>query len=136
MVMGLTRKRLPQKRGGNTYELTVGGQKVFLRTGEYEDGSLGEIFIDVQKEGATLRSIVGCFAISVSLGLQFGVPLAKYVERFKDIRFEPAGVVTGFDKLPRATSLVDLVFRVLGIEYLRRDDLARVAADDNSVGAL
>lgn len=136
MVSELKRKRLPQKRHGHTFELTVGGQKVFLRTGEYEDGSLGEIFVDVHKEGATLRSLVGCFAISISLGLQFGVPLEKYVDRFRDIHFEPAGLVQGYAKLTRATSIIDLVFRVLGIEYLKRDDLSRSDADDGTGGAL
>jgi ribonucleoside-diphosphate reductase alpha chain len=120
------RVRLPKKRGGFTQEAYVGGHKVFLRTGEYEDGSLGEIFIDMHKEGAAFRSLMNCFAMSVSVGLQYGVPLSTFVEQFTFTRFEPHGVVSGHDNIKFATSIVDYIFRVLGVEYLQRYDFAQV----------
>jgi ribonucleoside-diphosphate reductase alpha chain len=120
------RVRLPQKRRGFTQEARVGGHKVFLRTGEYEDGSLGEIFIDMHKEGAAFRSLMNCFAMAVSVGLQYGVPLETYVEQFTFTRFEPHGVVSGHPNIKFATSIVDYIFRVLGVEYLKRYDFAQV----------
>jgi len=120
------RKKLPSKRFGFNQEAVVGGHKVFLRTGEYEDGTLGEIFIDMHKEGAAFRSMMNCFAMSISIGLQYGVPLEKYVNLFTFTRFEPFGVVTGHDTIRYATSLVDYVFRVLGVYYLGRVDLAEL----------
>jgi ribonucleoside-diphosphate reductase alpha chain len=120
------RVRLPKKRHGFTQEAYVGGHKVFLRTGEYETGSLGEIFIDMHKEGAAFRSLMNCFAMSVSLGLQYGVPLETFVDQFTFTRFEPHGVVTGHPNIKFATSIVDYIFRVLGVEYLRRYDFAQV----------
>jgi ribonucleoside-diphosphate reductase alpha chain len=120
------RVRLPKKRHGFTQEARVGGHKIFLRTGEYLDGSLGEIFIDMHKEGAAFRSLMNCFAMAVSVGLQYGVPLETYVEQFTFTRFEPQGVVDGHDNIKLATSIVDYLFRVLGVEYLRRYDLAHV----------
>jgi ribonucleoside-diphosphate reductase alpha chain len=120
------RHRLPKKRKGFTQEARVGGHKVFLRTGEYDDGSLGEIFIDMHKEGAAFRSLMNCFAISVSMGLQHGVPLENYVEQFTFTRFEPAGPVEGHPNVKFATSMIDYVFRLLGVEYLKRYDLAHV----------
>jgi ribonucleoside-diphosphate reductase alpha chain len=120
------RHRLPKKRRGFTQEARVGGHKVFLRTGEYDDGSLGEIFIDMHKEGAAFRSLMNCFAISVSMGLQHGVPLESYVEQFTFTRFEPAGPVEGHPNVKFSTSMIDYVFRVLGVEYQRRYDLAHV----------
>jgi ribonucleoside-diphosphate reductase alpha chain len=120
------RVRLPKKRGGFTQEAYVGGHKVFLRTGEYGDGSLGEIFIDMHKEGAAFRSLMNCFAMSVSVGLQYGVPLSTFVEQFTFTRFEPHGVVSGHDNIKFATSIVDYIFRVLGVEYLHRYDFAQV----------
>ena len=120
------RHRLPQKRRGFTQEARVGGHKVFLRTGEYNDGSLGEIFIDMHKEGAAFRSLMNCFAISVSMGLQHGVPLDSYVEQFTFTRFEPQGPVEGHPNVKFATSMIDYIFRVLGCEYLQRYDLAHV----------
>jgi ribonucleoside-diphosphate reductase alpha chain len=120
------RVRLPQKRRGFTQEARVGGHKVFLRTGEYEDGSLGEIFIDMHKEGAAFRSLMNCFAMAVSVGLQYGVPLDTYVEQFTFTRFEPHGVVSGHPNIKFATSIVDYIFRVLGVEYLKRYDFAQV----------
>jgi ribonucleoside-diphosphate reductase alpha chain len=121
-----TRVRLPKKRRGFTQEAHVGGHKVFLRTGEYEDGSLGEIFIDMHKEGAAFRSLMNCFAMSVSVGLQYGVPLETFVEQFTFTRFEPHGVVSGHPNIKFSTSIVDYIFRVLGVEYLKRYDFAQV----------
>jgi ribonucleoside-diphosphate reductase alpha chain len=121
-----TRVRLPKKRRGFTQEAYVGGHKVFLRTGEYEDGTLGEIFIDMHKEGAAFRSLMNCFAMSVSVGLQYGVPLDTFVEQFTFTRFEPHGVVSGHPNIKFSTSIVDYIFRVLGVEYLQRYDFAQV----------
>jgi ribonucleoside-diphosphate reductase alpha chain len=121
-----SRVRLPQKRRGFTQEARVGGHKVFLRTGEYEDGTLGEIFIDMHKEGAAFRSLMNCFAMAVSVGLQYGVPLSTYVEQFTFTRFEPHGVVGGHPNIKFSTSIVDYIFRVLGVEYLKRYDFAQV----------
>ena len=120
------RHRLPKKRRGFTQEARVGGHKVFLRTGEYEDGSIGEIFIDMHKEGASFRSLMNCFAISVSMGLQHGVPLDSYVNQFTFTRFEPSGIVEGHPNIKFSTSMLDYVFRVLGVEYLKRYDFAQV----------
>jgi ribonucleoside-diphosphate reductase alpha chain len=120
------RVRLPTKRHGFTQEARVGGHKVFLRTGEYEDGTLGEIFIDMHKEGAAFRSLMNCFAMAVSIGLQYGVPLDTYVEQYTFTRFEPHGPVEGHPNLKFATSIVDYIFRVLGVEYLKRYDFAQV----------
>ncbi|MFI5299860.1 MAG: adenosylcobalamin-dependent ribonucleoside-diphosphate reductase, partial [Polyangiales bacterium] len=120
------RVRLPKKRRGFTQEARVGGHKIFLRTGEYEEGKLGEIFIDMHKEGAAFRSMMNCFAMAVSVGLQHGVPLETYVEQFTFTRFEPQGPVEGHPNIKLATSIVDYIFRVLGVEYLHRYDLCHV----------
>ena len=120
---------LPARRNGYTQEARVGGHKVFLRTGEYEDGTLGEVFIDLAKEGATLRGILSCFAIAVSKGLQYGVPLEEFVDTFTFQTFEPRGMVEGHPNIKMANSLNDYVFRALGVEYLRRDDQAQVPPD-------
>ena len=120
------RFRLPRRRRGFTQEAKVGGHKVFLRTGEYDDGGLGEIFIDMHKEGAAFRSLMNCFAIAVSLGLQHGVSLEEFVEQFTFTRFEPQGSVEGHANIKFSTSIVDYIFRVLGVEYLHRYDLAHV----------
>jgi ribonucleoside-diphosphate reductase alpha chain len=120
------RVRLPKKRTGFTQEAYVGGHKVFLRTGEYDDHSLGEIFIDMHKEGAAFRSLMNCFAMAVSVGLQYGVPLETFVEQFTFTRFEPHGVVSGHENIKFSTSIVDYIFRVLGVEYLKRYDFAQV----------
>lgn len=122
----VARKALPGKRGGFTQKATVGGQTIFVRTGEYEDGTLGEIFVDLHKEGATLRSLMNCFSIAVSLGLQYGVPLEEYVDKFTFTRFEPAGMVTGHENIKNATSIIDYMFRMLGFEYLGREDFVQV----------
>ncbi len=124
------RRRLPSKRHGLTQEAKVGGNKIFLRTGEYEDGTLGEIFIDMHKEGAALRSVMNCFAMLVSMALQYGVPLEVLVEQFVFTRFEPQGPVQGHDRVKFATSVIDYVFRALGVEYLKRDDLAHVTPEE------
>jgi ribonucleoside-diphosphate reductase alpha chain len=126
----MVRHRLPKKRRGFTQEARVGGHKVFLRTGEYDDGSLGEIFIDMHKEGAAFRSLMNCFAISVSMGLQHGVPLESLVEQFTFTRFEPQGPVEGHPNVKFATSMIDYIFRVLGVEYLKRYDLAHVPPEE------
>ena len=128
------RVRLPKKRRGFTQEAAVGGHKVFLRTGEYEDGTLGEIFIDMHKEGAAFRSLMNCFAMAVSVGLQYGVPLETYVEQFTFTRFEPHGVVSGHPNIKFSTSIVDYIFRVLGVEYLRRYDFAQVKPTEDPAG--
>jgi ribonucleoside-diphosphate reductase alpha chain len=120
---------LPARRSGYTHEARVGGHKVFLRTGEYEDGTLGELFIDLAKEGATLRGILSCFAIAVSKGLQYGVPLEEFVDTFTFQTFEPRGMVEGHPNIKMANSLIDYVFRALGVEYLQRDELAQVPPD-------
>jgi ribonucleoside-diphosphate reductase alpha chain len=120
------RHRLPKKRKGFTQEARVGGHKVFLRTGEYEDGSIGEIFVDMHKEGAAFRSLMNCFAISVSMGLQHGVPLDAYVRQFTFTRFEPQGIVEGHPNIKFSTSIIDYVFRVLGVDYLKQYDFAQV----------
>ncbi len=120
------RRRLPNRRGGYTQSATIGGTKLYLRTGEYEDGSLGEIFLDIHKEGAAFRAVLNCFAIAVSMGLQHGVPLEEFCDAFLFTRFEPGGMVAGSDTIKLSTSLIDFVFRELAISYLGRYDLAHV----------
>ncbi len=117
---------LPARRAGYLQEARVGGHKVYLRTGEYEDGTLGEIFIDLAKEGATLKGILSCFAIAVSKGLQYGVPLEEFVDTFTFQTFEPRGMVEGHENIKMSNSIIDYVFRALGVEYLKRDELAQV----------
>ena len=119
------RKSLPAKRRGFTQKAKVGGQVIFLRSGEYSDGTLGEIFIDLYKEGSTVRSLMNCFAIAVSVGLQYGVPLEEFVEKFVFTKFEPSGMVD-HPNIKTTTSLVDFVFRALAYEYLGRTDLVHV----------
>lgn len=120
------RERLPSRRKGYTQKAVVGGHKVYLRTGEYDDGSLGEIFLDMHKEGAGFRAMMNNFAIAVSVGLQYGVPLEEFVDAFTFTRFEPAGMVQGNDSIKNATSILDYVFRELAVSYLDRTDLAHV----------
>jgi ribonucleoside-diphosphate reductase alpha chain len=124
------REKLPDRRKGYTQKAVVGGHKVYLRTGEYEDGRIGEIFIDMHKEGAAFRSLMNNFAIAISVGLQYGVPLEEYVDAFTFTRFEPAGLVQGNDAIKNATSILDYVFRELAISYLHRNDLAHVNPED------
>ncbi len=123
-------EKLPSRRKGYTQKAKVGGHTIFLRTGEYEDGRLGEIFIDMNKEGATLRALLNNFAIAISLGLQYGVPLEEYVEAFTFTKFEPAGLVQGNETIKMSSSILDYVFRELAISYLGRNDLAHVQPDD------
>jgi ribonucleoside-diphosphate reductase alpha chain len=124
------RSRLPQRRKGYTQKAIVGGHKVYLRTGEYENGRIGEIFIDMHKEGAAFRSLMNNFAIAISIGLQYGVPLEEYVEAFTFTRFEPSGMVEGNDAIKMATSVLDYIFRELAVSYLSRNDLAHVEPGD------
>ena len=124
------REKLPDRRKGYTQKAVVGGHKVYLRTGEYQDGRIGEIFIDMHKEGAAFRSLMNNFAIAISLGLQYGVPLEEYVDAFTFTRFEPAGLVQGNDAIKNATSILDYIFRELAISYLGRNDLAHVAPEE------
>lgn len=126
------RKKLPNKRQGFTQKAKIGGQTVFVRTGDYSDGTLGEIFIDMHKEGASFRSLMNCFAIAVSIGLQYGVPLEEFVGKFAFTRFEPSGFVEGHDNIKNATSIVDYLFRLLGFEYLDRKDLVQVQPAENT----
>jgi ribonucleoside-diphosphate reductase alpha chain len=128
-----TRRKLPDRRKGYIQKASVGGHKVYIHTGEYDDGELGEIFIDMHKEGAAFRSLMNNFAIAISIGLQYGVPLDEFVDAFVFTRFEPAGPVTGNDQVKSATSILDYIFRELGISYLRRDDLA--SADPGELNA-
>ncbi|MCJ8143279.1 vitamin B12-dependent ribonucleotide reductase [Ancylobacter sp. A5.8] len=131
-----SREKMPDRRKGYTQKAVVGGHKVYLRTGEYDDGRLGEIFIDMHKEGAALRSFINNFAISVSLGLQYGVPLEEYVDAFTFTRFEPAGPVQGNEVIKYATSILDYIFRELAVSYLGRNDLGHVDQSESAFDAL
>ncbi|MEC8246061.1 MAG: vitamin B12-dependent ribonucleotide reductase [Pseudomonadota bacterium] len=133
IVHNAEREKLPQRRKGYTQKATVGGHKVYLRTGEYEDGRLGEVFIDMHKEGAAFRSLMNNFAIAVSIGLQYGVPLEEFVEAFTFTRFEPQGIVSGNDAIKMSTSILDYTFRELAISYLDRHDLGHVDREDLDV---
>jgi len=124
------RKRLPNRRSGYTQKVKIGGQSVYLRTGEYENGQLGEIFIDMHREGAAFRSLTNCFAIAISLGLQHGVPLEEFVDAFTFTKFEPSGSVNGSPHIKMTTSVIDFIFRELAVTYLGRDDLAHVPAEE------
>ncbi|MCT4558572.1 MAG: vitamin B12-dependent ribonucleotide reductase [Pelagimonas sp.] len=139
-VIKSQRTKMPERRKGYTQKAVVGGHKVYLRTGEYEDGALGEIFIDMHKEGAGFRAMMNNFAIAVSVGLQYGVPLEEFVDAFTFTKFEPAGMVQGNDSIKNATSILDYIFRELAVSYLDRTDLAHVkpqgpAFDDLGRGA-
>ena len=129
---GVNRPRflLPERREGWTQEARVAGHKVYLRTGEYPDGTLGEVFIDIAKEGATLKGVLGCFAIAVSKGLQYGVPLEEFVDTFTFQTFEPRGMVEGHENIKMSNSIIDYVFRALGLEYLNRTDIVQVPPKD------
>jgi ribonucleoside-diphosphate reductase alpha chain len=136
IVVMREREKMPDRRKGYTQKAVVGGHKVYLRTGEYDDGRIGEIFIDMHKEGAALRSFINNFAIAVSLGLQYGVPLEEYVDAFTFTRFEPAGPVQGNDSIKYATSILDYVFRELAVSYMSRFDLAHVDPTESNFDAL
>ncbi len=129
------RKKLPHKRHGFTQKAKVGGHTIFVRTGEYDDGKLGEIFIDMHREGATFRSLMNCFSIAVSIGLQYGVPVEEYVDKFTFTRFEPSGFVEGHENIKNATSIIDYIFRMLGFEYLHRYDLVQIQPTSNQSSA-
>jgi ribonucleoside-diphosphate reductase alpha chain len=131
-----TRRKIPDRRKGYIQKATVGGHKVYLHTGEYDDGELGEIFLDMHKEGAAFRSLMNNFAISISIGLQYGVPLEEFVDAFVFTRFEPAGRVSGNDSIKSATSILDYIFRELAVSYLDRDDLANADPDAFSADGL
>jgi ribonucleoside-diphosphate reductase alpha chain len=124
------RRRLPNRRKGYTQKAIVGGHKVYLRTGEYEDGGIAEVFIDMHKEGSAFRSLMNNFAIAISIGLQYGVPLEEFVEAFTFTRFEPSGIVEGNDAIRMATSIIDYIFRELAVSYLGRSDLAHAEPGD------
>jgi len=124
------RESLPARRKGYTQKARVGGRKIYLSTGEYADGRLGEIFIDMHEGGAAFRSLMNNFAIAISIGLQYGVQLEEYVDAFTFTRFDPAGLVQGNDAIKNATSILDYVFRELAVSYLGRDDLAHVPPAD------
>ncbi len=130
---GTTRPRflLPERREGWTQEAKIAGHKVYLRTGEYPDGTLGEVFIDIAKEGATLKGVLGCFAIAVSKGLQYGVPLEEFVDTFTFQTFEPRGMVEGHENIKMSNSIIDYVFRALGLEYLNRTDIVQNPPQDS-----
>lgn len=130
------RRKLPDRRKGYIQKAAVGGHKVYIHTGEYEDGELGEIFIDMHKEGAAFRSLMNNFAIAISIGLQYGVPLDEFVDAFVFTRFEPAGRVTGNDSIKSATSILDYIFRELGVSYLDRVELANAGTDDPNADGL
>jgi ribonucleoside-diphosphate reductase alpha chain len=136
IVVMREREKMPDRRKGYTQKAVVGGHKVYLRTGEYDDGRIGEIFIDMHKEGAALRSFINNFAIAVSLGLQYGVPLEEYVDAFTFTRFEPAGPVQGNDSIKYATSILDYVFRELAVSYMARFDLAHVDPSESNFDAI
>ncbi len=134
-IVSREREKLPQRRKGYTQKAIVGGHKVYLRTGEYEDGRPGEIFIDMHKEGAAFRSLMNNFAIAISIALQYGVPLEEFVEAFTFTRFEPAGMVIGNDSIKNATSVLDYIFREMAVSYLGRSDLAHVQPhEDEDLG--
>jgi len=130
------RRKLPHRRNGYTQKAVIGGHKLYLRTGEYEDGTIGEIFLDMHKEGAAFRSLMNSFAIAISLGLQHGVPLEEFVEAFIFTRFEPNGMVAGNDNIKMSTSIIDYVFRELAISYLGRNDLSHVNSDELQASAV
>lgn len=130
------REKMPERRKGYTQKAIVGGHKVYLRTGEYQDGNLGEIFIDMHKEGAGFRAMMNNFAIAVSVGLQYGVPLEEFVDAFTFTKFEPAGMVQGNDSIKNATSILDYIFRELAVSYLDRTDLAHVQPEGASFDSL
>ncbi len=130
------RRKLPDRRKGYIQKATVGGHKVYLHTGEFEDGELGEVFIDMHKEGAAFRSLMNNFAISISIGLQYGVPLEEFVDAYVFTRFEPAGPVEGNDKIRYATSILDYLFRELGVSYLGREDLSQTSPHKSDPGAI
>ncbi|HLD95053.1 MAG TPA: hypothetical protein VI959_00220, partial [Alphaproteobacteria bacterium] len=130
------RQKLPNRRSGYTQKASVAGHKIYLRTGEYDSGKLGEIFIDMHKEGASFRSLMHNFAMAISIGLQYGVPLEEFVEAFTFTRFEPSGTVEGNDSIKSATSILDYIFRELAVNYLNRADLGHAEIGDLNPGSI
>lgn len=128
----IARKKLPQRRKGYTQKASINNHKVYLRTGEYMNGTLGEIFIDMHKEGAAFRSLMNNFAISISIGLQYGVPLEEFVEAFTFTKFEPSGIVEGNTEIKFSTSILDYIFKELAISYLGRDDFSNQNSSDQT----
>jgi len=128
----VNKKRLPERRGGYTQKMKVGGQTLYLRTGEYEDGTLGEIFVDLDKQGSFVRSMMNCFCIAVSVALQYGASLEDLCNKFLFTKFDPSGPVRCHDNIKFATSILDLIFRDLAINYLGRDDLKHEEAGENN----
>ena len=122
-----TRDKLPERRLGWTQKVKIDNNTFYLRTGEYKDGKLGEIFLDMHRQGAAMRSLLNCFAIAISLGLQYGVPLDEFVNAFTFTKFEPSGLVQGSDRVKICTSIVDYIFRELAIHYLKREDLSHIS---------
>ena len=135
-IIRTRREKMPDRRKGYTQKAIVGGHKVYLRTGEYEDGSIGEIFLDMHKEGAAFRSLMNNFAIAISIGLQYGVPLEEFVEAYTFTKFEPSGPVQGNDAIKMATSVLDYVFRELAISYLNKKELANIDPDDVEISGI
>jgi ribonucleoside-diphosphate reductase alpha chain len=131
IVHQLERRRLPTNRKGRTQEVIIDGHKIYIHTGEYDDGTLGEVFVSMYKEGAAYRSVLGCFSVAISKALQYGVPLEEFVDSFTFTRFEPAGMVQGHDNIKTATSIFDFVFRYLGLTYLGRTDFVHVKPIEN-----
>jgi len=124
------RRKLPYRRKGYTQKAKIGNHSVYIRTGEYDNGQLGEIFVDMHREGAAFRSLMNCFAIAVSLGLQHGVPLEEFVDAFVYTRFEPNGIIIGNSNIKMATSIIDYIFRELAVTYLSRTDLAHIPDEE------
>jgi ribonucleoside-diphosphate reductase alpha chain len=118
------RSKMPDRRKGYIQKVTIGDHKIYLHTGEYDDGTVGEIFIDMNKEGELVKSLMNNFAIAISLGLQYGVPLDEFVDAFIETKFEPSGEIKGNDRILNASSILDYIFRELAISYLGREDLA------------
>jgi ribonucleoside-diphosphate reductase alpha chain len=127
------RSKMPDRRKGYIQKVTIGDHKIYLHTGEYDDGKVGEIFIDMNKEGELVRSLMNNFAIAISLGLQYGVPLDEFVDAFIETKFEPSGKITGNDRILSASSILDYIFRELAISYLGREDLAHTPSVNKSI---
>ena len=127
------RFQMPDRRKGYIQKATIGDHKIYLHTGEYDDGKIGEIFIDTNKEGELVKALTNNFAIAISLGLQYGVPLEEFVDAFLDTKFEPSGKVYGNDRILSATSILDYIFRELAISYLGKEDLAHTPGINRSI---
>jgi len=129
--MTTEKEKLPARRTGYTQTFVIGGQTLHLRTGEYADGRLGEIFVTLQKDGSLVRFLVNCFCIAVSIGLQHGVPLKDFVDKFTEVKCDPSGIVQRHEKIKMSVSIIDLIFRDLAIHYLGREELANIKSEEN-----